>query len=169
MGVLILQRGHRPPKGPCLTDDHAKSAIRSGTFQALLCGGSELNELRKLRSRCVACRKMKLEIKGGELNSFKPQMSVDNYKTLNPACPFFSRISIDTTGPVLVAESETGVSTRARKRYQKRHILVISDLVGSGAVRFKQIYSTSAAAVIIGLQQHIAEVGQNPLLLLEKS
>ena len=169
LGVLILQRGHRPPKGPCLTDEHAKSAIRSGTFQALLCGGSELNELRKLRSRCVACRKMKLEIKGGELNSFKPQMSVDNYKTLNPACPFFSRISIDTTGPVLVAESETGVSTRARKRYQKRHILVISDLVGSGAVRFKQIYSTSAAAVIIGLQQHIAEVGQNPQIIYHDS
>ena len=167
LGVLLLHRAHRPPNSPCLTDDHAKSAIRNGPFQALLYGGSERQELSKIRHKCAICRKMKLEIKGGELSNFKPEMKEDEFKTLS--CPFFSRLSIDTTGPVLVCESETGVSTRARKRYQKRHILIISDLVGSGAVRFKQIASTSAGSVILGLQQHIAEVGQTPQLIYHDS
>ena len=167
LGVLLLHRAHRPPNSPCLTDDHAKSAIRNGPFQALLFGGSERQELSKIRHKCAICRKMKLEIKGGELSNFKPEMKKDEFKTLS--CPFFTRISIDTTGPILVCESETGVSTRARKRYQKRHILIISDLVGSGAVRFKQIASTSAASVILGLQQHIAEVGQIPQLVYHDS
>ena len=165
LGVLLLHRGHRLPKGPCLSDDHAKSTIRSGSFQAFLCGGSEKNELRKLRSRCVACRKMKLEIKGGELSSYKPAMKEDEYKTIS--CPFYSKISIDTTGPVLVGEE--GANTRGRKRYQKRHILIISDLVGSGGVRFKQISSTSAEAVVVGLKQHIAEVGQSPQIIYHDS
>lgn len=117
----------------------------------------------------MTCRKLKLEIRGGELSNFKPEMKIDNYKSLSPSSPFFSKISIDTTGPLLVSEGEAGVSTRARKRYQKRHILIISDLVGSGAVRFKQISSTSAAAVIVGLKQHIAEVGQNPDLIYHDS
>ena len=169
LGALLLHRAHRQPNGPCLTDDHAKSAIRCGTFQAFLYGGSERKELSRIRNKCVICRKMKLEKLGGELSSYKPEMKADNYKTLNPACPFFSRISIDTTGPVLVAETETGVSTRARKKYHKRHILIISDLVGSGGVRFKQISSTSAAAVIVGLKQHIAEVGQSPQIVYHDS
>ena len=169
LGALLLQRAHRPPNSPCLTDDHAKSSLRTGSFQAFLCSGSEKNELRKIRNNCVACKKMKLEIKGGELSNFKPEMKGDEFKSLS--CPFFSRIAIDTTGPAMVCEgnSEDGVDTRGRKRYQKRHILIISDLVGSGGVRFKQISSTSAAAVVLGLQQHIAEVGQTPEIIYHDS
>ena len=165
LGLLLLHLAHRPPNSPCQTDDHAKSAIRSGPFQALLYGGSEKNELSKIRGQCVTCRKMKLEIRGGEMSSYKPVMKRDEYKSLG--CPFFSKISIDTTGPVMVGEE--GANTRGRKKYQKRHILIISDLVGSGAVRFKQISSTAAAAVIIGLKQHAAEVGQHPDLIYHDS
>ena len=162
LASLILRRAHRGPKGPCCSDDHAKSRVRTGSFQAYILG-PERRYLRTIRQNCPICRKLALESKQGlKRLTFQPKMMHDRFKTLDPSLPMYSHCSLDTVGPVLTTNSPNAKNLRSNTKFVKCHILIICDLTGVGAVKFKQIQSTSSSAVVQALHYHIAESGNAP-------
>ena len=162
LATLLLHRGHRGKTGPCCSDEHAKSRVRTGAFQAYILG-PERRYLRTIRRNCPICRKLALESKQGlkRLN-FQPKMKNDSFKTLDPSLPVYSHCSLDTVGPVLTTNSPKAKNLRSNAKFVKCHILIICDLTGVGAVKFRQISSTSSAAVVQALHYHIAESGIPP-------
>ena len=162
LAALILHRAHRGARGPCCTDEHAKSRVRTGPFQAYILG-PERRYLRTIRQNCPICRKLALESKQGikRLN-FQPKMKEDVFKTLDQSLPVYSHCSLDTVGPVLTTNSPKAKNLRSNAKFVKCHILIICDLTGVGAVKFKQISSTSSSAVVQALHHHIAESGIPP-------
>ena len=157
LATLLLHRAHRGPKGPCCTDDHAKSRVKTGTFQAYIVG-PERRILRSIRQNCSICRKLALESKQGmkRLN-FQAKMKEDIFKTVDRSFPIFSHCSLDTVGPILTTNAPNAKNLRSNKKFVKSHILIICDLTGVGAIKFKQIASTSSSSVIQALHHHIAE------------
>jgi len=162
LATLLLHRAHRGVRGPCCTDDHAKSRVKTGTFQAHILG-AERRILRTIRQNCPICRKLALECKQGmkRLN-FQPVMKKDEFKTTKQSLPPFSHCSLDTVGPLLTTNSPNTKNLRSNRKFVKSHILVICDLTGVGAIKFKQISSTSSSAVVQALHHHIAESGILP-------
>ena len=94
--------------------------------------------------------------------NFQPVMKKDEFKTTKQSLPPFSHCSLDTVGPLLTTNSPNTKNLRSNRKFVKSHILIICDLTGVGAIKFKQISSTSSSAVVQALHHHIAESGILP-------
>ena len=151
LGLLLLQRAHRSPSGPCATDQHCYQRLRTGNFPIYLFEGLP-NQLKSLKAKCVDCKVRKFE-------EYSAPMKHDYYKTPLAIKPF-QTITIDMCGPIHCCHQLTKETRGSQRKWVKKYVLVIMDNSGVGACNFVQMGNASAQAVCIALQDHFAKFNQ---------
>ena len=151
LGLLLLQRAHRSPSGPCATDHHCYQRLRTGNYPIFLFEGLP-NQLKSLKAKCVECKIRKFE-------EYSAPMKYDDYKTPLAIKPFQS-ITIDMCGPIQCCHQLTKETRGSKRKWVKKYVLVIMDNSGVGACNFVQMGNASAQAVCIALQDHFAKFNQ---------
>ena len=149
LGRLLLQRAHRSPGGPCCSNSHAIQNLRTGYLAVFLIGAK--TSLNQIKTTCSECLKLKLK-------SYEIKIAEDRFKQSTSHVPW-SKIAMDMTGPILVcSEPDRKVTRNTKTRFTKKYILIVCDTSGTGAVKFYQMASASAASFTMALQTHFASV-----------